>query len=54
MVDFIVPQEFSHVIEIDLDDDEIHHRAKGIRLDNIVETEPENPDDEEKKKPFEE
>jgi hypothetical protein len=51
-IETAVPQEFSHVIEIDLDDEEIFHRAKGIKLDNIVETEPENPDDEEKKKPF--
>jgi hypothetical protein len=53
-LDIGVQQEFSHIIEIDLEDDEIHHRAKGIRLDNVAEMPPENPDDEEKKLPFQE
>jgi hypothetical protein len=54
-LDIGVQQEFSHIIEIDLDDDEIHHRAKGIRLDNIAEMDAENPDDDpDKKLPFKE
>jgi hypothetical protein len=45
-------QEFSHIIELDYEDEEIKQRAKNIRLNHDPTMPPENPDDEEKKLPF--
>lgn len=45
-------QEFSHVIELDFEDEEIKLRAKNMRLNHDPMMPPIDPEDEEKKQPY--